>query len=123
MAKTAAALHILVKEEKLALDLLEQIKNGADFGKLAKKHSICPSGKRGGDLGEFRQGQMVPAFDKVVFSCPVLEPTGPLHTQFGYHIIKVLYRNYSQGLLQEKALSVFSLSLWERVGVRASART
>ena len=84
---------ILVKEEKLALDLLEQIKNGADFGKLAKKHSICPSGKRGGDLGEFRQGQMVPAFDKVVFSCPVLEPTGPLHTQFGYHIIKVLYRN------------------------------
>jgi peptidyl-prolyl cis-trans isomerase C len=93
MAKTAAAVHILVKEEKLALDLLEQIKNGADFGKLAKKHSICPSGKRGGDLGEFRQGQMVPAFDKVVFSCPVLEPTGPLHTQFGYHIIKVLYRN------------------------------
>ena len=72
MAKTAAALHILVKEEKLALDLLEQIKNGADFGKLAKKHSICPSGKRGGDLGEFRQGQKVPAFDKVVFSCPVL---------------------------------------------------
>ncbi len=57
MAKTAAALHILVKEEKLALDLLEQLKNGADFGKLAKKHSICPSGKRGGDLGEFRQGR------------------------------------------------------------------
>lgn len=96
MAKTAAALHILVKEEKLALDLLEQLKNGADFGKLAKKHSICPSGKRGGDLGEFRQGQMVPAFDKVVFSCPVLEPTGPLHTQFGYHVIKVLYRNKSR---------------------------
>ena len=75
MAKTAAALHILVKEEKLALDLLEQLKGGADFGKLAKKHSICPSGKRGGDLGEFRQGQMVPAFDKVVFSCPELEPS------------------------------------------------
>ncbi|SUG50529.1 peptidyl-prolyl cis-trans isomerase C [Salmonella enterica subsp. arizonae] len=46
MAKTAAALHILVKEEKLALDLLEQIKNGGDFEKLAKKHSICPSGKK-----------------------------------------------------------------------------
>ena len=43
---------------------------------------------------------MVPAFDKVVFSCPVLEPTGPLHTQFGYHIIKVLYRN-----LNSKAFS------------------
>jgi peptidyl-prolyl cis-trans isomerase C len=93
MAKTAAALHILVKEEKLAHDLLEQIRNGGDFEKLAKKHSICPSGKKGGHLGEFKQGAMVPAFDKVVFSCPVLEPTGPLHTQFGYHIIKVLYRN------------------------------
>ncbi|VEB48570.1 peptidyl-prolyl cis-trans isomerase C [Salmonella enterica subsp. enterica serovar Havana] len=46
MAKMAAALHILVKEEKLALDLLEQIKNGGDFEKLAKKHSICPSGKK-----------------------------------------------------------------------------
>lgn len=53
MAKTAAALHIFVKEEKLALDFFEQIKNGADFGKLAKKHFICPLGKRGGDLGEF----------------------------------------------------------------------
>ena len=82
-------LSILEKEENLPLNLLVQIKNGADFGKLAKKHSICPSGKRGGDLGEFRQGQMVPAFDKVVFSCPVLEPTGPLHTQFGYHIIRL----------------------------------
>ena len=56
MAKTAAAMHILVKEEKLALDLLEQIKNGADFEKLAKKHSTCPSGKKGGHLGEFKQG-------------------------------------------------------------------
>ena len=46
MAKTAAALHILVKEEKLALDLLEQIKNGADFGKLAKKHSIWQTRRR-----------------------------------------------------------------------------
>ena len=90
MAKTAAALHILVKEED-AVTPVPAVP--ANFGKLAKKHSICPSGKRGGDLGEFRQGQMVPAFDKVVFSCPVLEPTGPLHTQFGYHIIKVLYRN------------------------------
>jgi len=80
MAKTAAAMHILVKEEKLALDLLEQLKNGGDFEKLAKKHSTCPSGKKGGHLGEFKQGQMVPAFDKVVFSCPELEPTGPLHT-------------------------------------------
>lgn len=74
MAKNAAALHILVKEEKLALDLLEQLRQGADFEKLAKKHSTCPSGKKGGHLGEFKQGAMVPAFDKVVFSCPLIEP-------------------------------------------------
>ena len=92
MAKSAAALHILVKEEKLALEILAKLERGVSFDHLAKRYSKCPSGKRGGDLGEFRQGQMVPAFDKVVFSCPELEPTGPLHTQFGYHIIKVLYR-------------------------------
>ncbi len=92
MAKTAAALHIPGKRRETGARSARAAQNGADFGKLAKKHSICPSGKRGGDLGEFRQGQMVPAFDKVVFSCPELEPTGPLHTQFGYHIIKVLYR-------------------------------
>lgn len=93
MAKTAAALHILVKEEAQAQEIMTLLKNGGDFEKLAKKHSTCPSGKKGGHLGEFKQGAMVPAFDKVVFSAPLIEPQGPLHTQFGYHIIKVLYRN------------------------------
>ena len=80
MAKTAAAMHILVKEEKLAQELLAQLEKGADFEKLAKKHSTCPSGRKGGHLGEFKKGAMVPAFDKVVFSCPLLTPYGPLHT-------------------------------------------
>jgi len=93
MAKTASALHILVKEEKQALALLAQLEKGANFQQLAKKHSTCPSGRNGGDLGEFRKGQMVPAFDKVVFTCPLLQPAGPVKTSFGYHIIKVLYRS------------------------------
>jgi peptidyl-prolyl cis-trans isomerase C len=93
MAKTAAALHILVKEEAQAKSLLAQLEKGGNFQQLAKKHSTCPSGRNGGDLGEFRQGQMVPAFDKAVFSCPLLEPYGPVKTAFGYHIIKVLWRN------------------------------
>ncbi|NIF24571.1 MULTISPECIES: peptidylprolyl isomerase PpiC [Pantoea] len=93
MAKTAAALHILVKEEAQANDLLAQLAKGANFQELAKKHSTCPSGRNGGDLGEFRQGQMVPAFDKAVFTCPLITPFGPVKTAFGYHIIKVLYRN------------------------------
>ncbi len=50
MAKTAAALHILVKEEKLALDLLEQIKNGGDFEKLAKKTLYLPVRQEGRSL-------------------------------------------------------------------------
>ncbi|MEI7206358.1 peptidylprolyl isomerase [Dickeya dianthicola] len=93
MANTAAALHILVDTEQQATDILSQLEKGADFQQLAKKHSTCPSKHNGGDLGEFRKGDMVPDFDKAVFSCELLKPVGPVKTQFGYHIIKVLYRN------------------------------
>ncbi len=90
---TAAALHILVKTEKEALDILDQLKRGKNFGALAKRFSICPSGKRGGDLGEFHRGDMVKAFDDVVFKRPLLKVHGPIKTRFGYHLIKTLYRN------------------------------
>ena len=89
----AAALHILVKTEKQALDILAQIKQGKDFGKLAKQHSTCPSRKRGGDLGEFKRGKMVKQFDDVVFKKPILTVHGPVKTKFGYHLIKTLYRH------------------------------
>ncbi|MBV2128272.1 peptidylprolyl isomerase PpiC [Arsukibacterium indicum] len=89
----ACALHILVKTREEAEKLKQQLAKGADFGKLAKQHSLCPSGKKGGDLGEFRKGQMVKAFDDVVFKLPVLEVHGPVKTQFGFHLIKTLYRN------------------------------
>ncbi len=92
MAKTAAALHILVKHEAKAQELLKQLEKGANFQALAKKHSTCPSGKKGGSLGEFRRGDMVGPFDKAVFTGPILTPIGPVKTKFGYHIIKVLYR-------------------------------
>lgn len=91
MARTAAALHILVKHESLAKDLLEQLKKGAKFQVLAKKHSSCPSAKKGGDLGEFRQGSMVPQFDKAVFKNEVLTPF-IVKTKFGWHVVKVLYK-------------------------------
>ncbi|MEO3680657.1 peptidylprolyl isomerase PpiC [Rheinheimera fenheensis] len=89
----ACALHILVKTREEAEKLKQQLAKGADFGKLAKQYSLCPSGKKGGDLGEFRKGQMVKAFDDVVFKSPVLEVQGPVKTQFGFHLIKTLYRS------------------------------
>ena len=90
---TASALHILVKTEKQAKELKAQLDKGADFGKLARKHSTCPSGKKGGDLGQFRPGQMVKAFDNIVFKKELLTVHGPVKTRFGYHLIKTLYRN------------------------------
>lgn len=89
----ACACHILVKTKEQADKLKKQLDQGASFHDLAKKHSLCPSGKKGGDLGEFRPGQMVKAFDNVVFKKPILQVHGPVKTQFGFHLIKTLYRN------------------------------
>lgn len=88
----ACARHILVKTEKQASDLLAKLKKGADFGTLAKKNSICPSKKKGGDLGEFKRGQMVKAFDDVVFKKAILTVHGPVKTKFGFHLIETIYR-------------------------------
>ena len=89
----ACACHILVKTQEQAEKLKSQLAKGGDFHLLAKKHSICPSGKKGGDLGEFGPGKMVKAFDNVVFKKPILTVHGPVKTKFGYHLIKTLYRN------------------------------
>ena len=64
----ATARHILVSTEEECNNLKTEIENGTDFADVAAKHSKCPSGQRGGDLGELSPGQMVPEFDTVVFS-------------------------------------------------------
>ena len=91
MAK-ASARHILVASKQECENLKTQIEKGGSFAELAKKHSKCPSGQRGGDLGSFSRGQMVPEFDKVVFSAEVGKVQGPVQTQFGYHLIEVTNR-------------------------------
>ena len=91
MANTAHALHILVKHKEKAETILKELEKGAKFHLLAKKYSVCPSGKKGGDLGEFKRGQMVAQFDKVCFNGEVLKPH-LIKTKFGWHIVKVLYR-------------------------------
>jgi peptidyl-prolyl cis-trans isomerase C len=88
----ASARHILVKTKAEADKLKQQLEKGEDFARLAKRHSLCNSAKRGGDLGEFRPGTMVKAFDDVVFRKKVLEIHGPVKTKFGFHLIQTLYR-------------------------------
>lgn len=89
----ACARHILVKTKEEAEKLKQQLAKGADFAKLAKKHSTCNSAKKGGDLGEFPPGRMLKAFDNVVFKKPVLKVHGPVKTKFGFHLIETIYRS------------------------------
>ncbi len=89
----ASARHILVPTESEAAGLKKRIDEGADFAELARAHSKCPSGREGGSLGTFAKGAMVPEFDKVVFGAmPIGEVSGPIKTQFGYHLIQVQQR-------------------------------
>jgi len=88
----ATARHILVDSEQKCLDLKKQIEDGADFAAVAKAHSTCPSGRRGGDLGEFSKGQMVKEFDDVVFRDALNTVHGPVKTQFGYHLLEITSR-------------------------------
>ena len=91
MAK-AKARHILVETQEKCEDIKSQIDSGADFAELAREHSKCPSGESGGDLGEFSSGQMVKEFDDIVFSGDLGKIHGPVHTQFGFHLIEITGR-------------------------------
>ena len=88
----ATARHILVASKEVCEDLKKQIEAGADFATIARDNSLCPSGKKGGSLGEFGPGQMVKEFDQAVFSGEVGKVLGPIQTQFGYHLLEVTSR-------------------------------
>ena len=90
---TATARHILVATEALGEQLKAEIEAGADFADVAKEHSTCPSGKNGGDLGNFRERAMVKPFNDVVFSAALHQVHGPVKTQFGYHLIEITERS------------------------------
>jgi len=83
--------HILVQKQSEALAVLERIKNGEKFGKLAKELSIdSGSAKRDGNLGYFGRGKMVKEFENAAFNLQAGQISEPVKTQYGYHVIKRL---------------------------------
>jgi peptidyl-prolyl cis-trans isomerase C len=94
---TIKAHHILIEDEAEAKAIKEALdKEPATFESVAKAKSKCPSGERGGDLGEFAEGQMVAEFDLACKEAKIGAIEGPVKTQFGYHIIRVDERNEPQ---------------------------
>lgn len=94
---TVSAKHILVETEEKCAEILEKINAGEKtFEDAAKEFSTCPSGQRGGDLGAFGKGQMVPEFEQAAFAAEVGQIVGPVKTQFGAHLIKVEAKNEAE---------------------------
>lgn len=103
--KEARARHILLKTEDEAKKLITELEGGADFVELAKKHSKGPTGPKGGDLGYFAKGDMVPSFSDAAFKMKKGEfSKTPVKTQFGFHVIKL------EDLRNKKAPEVPKLS-------------
>ena len=86
------ARHILNGDLDKATEAYKKIKDGMDFAEVANEYSVCPSKARGGELGYFTKGKMVPEFEEVAFSLEVGEISEPVETKFGYHIIEVTDR-------------------------------
>ena len=85
------AAHILVETEEEAADLRAALDDGADFGALAREHSLDPgSGAGGGDLGWFGLGRMVAPFEAAVLELSPGEISQPVETQFGWHLVKLI---------------------------------
>jgi peptidyl-prolyl cis-trans isomerase C len=98
------ARHILVPTEPEANDIIAQLKKGADFAALAKQHSKDPGAAQGGDLGFFKKGDMVPEFADAAFALqPGQFSQTPVHTQFGWHVIKLEERKRAEAPGYEQA--------------------
>lgn len=98
----AKASHILVDNEEEAQKALNEINDGMSFEEAAKKHSTCPSKEKGGDLGYFTRGRMVPEFEEAAFNMEVGQTSEPVKTQFGYHIIKLEDKKESRELVLDE---------------------
>ncbi len=90
MSNKVHCAHILVKTQREANIVLVRLKRGETFGKIAKEVSICPSKKRGGDLGIFGRGKMIKKFETAAFTLQKRQVSPIVKTKFGYHIIRRL---------------------------------
>ncbi len=91
--KSAMAKHILVKTRVEAESIRQKLDKGEDFAKLARKFSLCPSRKRGGDLGEIFPGQLVKSVEQVIFRKALHQLQGPVKSKFGFHLIVTYFRS------------------------------
>ena len=82
--------HILVKTEAEAKAIKTRLDKGEKFASIAQSVSLCPSGKKGGDLGTFTRGKMVKEFENCAFALQKGETSAVVKTKFGYHLIKRL---------------------------------
>lgn len=114
--ETVRAKHILVASEEKCNEVLAKLQNGEKtFEEAAQQYSTCPSGQRGGDLGEFGKGQMVPEFEKAAFEAEIGQIVGPVKTQFGCHLIKVEAKNEAKAaIFEETADSIKKTLLQEK---------
>lgn len=84
------ARHILLEDEEDALEILDYLKNGQQFEDLAKEYSECDTSLKGGHLGRFPTGTMLPEFEKALYHMEIGEISSPIKTKFGFHIIERL---------------------------------
>lgn len=82
--------HILVKTEQEAKSILDRLNDGESFSNIAMEKSLCPSKRKGGDLGMFGRGQMVREFEQAAFALQKGQISQPVKTEFGWHVIKRL---------------------------------
>jgi peptidyl-prolyl cis-trans isomerase C len=111
------ARHILLEKKAHALEVIKKLEEGADFAELAMSRSTGPSAAKGGDLGFFAEGQMVPAFSKAAFSLKKGEITkNPVQTEFGWHVIKVEDRRPLQPLKRAEVEDQLRVAVSREIG-------
>lgn len=122
-----SASHILIaKDESGSFDraleriqeILGDIRKGGDFAQMAREHSQCPSAEKGGQLGIFGRGQMVPEFEKVAFALGENEVSEPVRTSFGYHLIRVEQRLPARKLSFKEAQPHIEKFVYQQEGQR-----